>query len=342
MSDNNNVYPRFPSIVCIETVNFCNCRCIFCPLFQGNDQMNRAMRPRATMDMGLFAKIIDDISSWENKPSGIFLNMDGEPLMDKDLPRRLISMKEKGISKLVTLQTNAEFMTEAVSEAIIDSSVGCVTIGFDGASKEIYEKHRVGCHYERVLENIASFIKLRKQAKGSTKIAIQYVRTKLNAHEVGQAYEMFAQILDHSLDFFCDTISRRWGGSHADYKDIILESEAGETFLISCPSVNEQMVILVNGLIAACCWDYNLTVFNGPLGNAGEETLPEIWNGARFNMLRQILRTNDTASRPKKCLSCIKSYPRTKPVLKDAVISCKELAEVASEGGYVYAFRQEF
>lgn len=331
---------ELPASVGIETVNFCNCRCIFCPLFQGTEPMLVSKRPPSTMEMSLFEKIIKEIASWGKKPETIYLNMDGEPFLDALVAERLKILKNVGLSPQVNIQTNAQFMTERISEALIEAGVGFLTIGFDGASKEVYEKHRVGCDYENVLRNIKSFVHTRDKKNGSTRVSIQYVRTKLNAHEVAAAYDFFSGILDPSKDSFFDTISRRWGGDKSDFKSILLDSEIQSGYPGYCPSLDTQMIILVDGSVAACCWDYNLSVFDGPLGNVHEESLREVWEGERFMGLRRVIRKGTLEEKPGKCLSCIKLYPRMKLSIDEALISHKELIQIASEGGYVYSFKR--
>jgi MoaA/NifB/PqqE/SkfB family radical SAM enzyme len=326
---------RYPSSIAIETVNYCNGRCIFCPLFQGEDQMDRTRRPKSTMTSELFGKIVGEISAWPQKPSAIFLNMDGEPLLDRLLAERLKMLREKGLSGYVSLQTNAEHMNETACRLMIESGIACVTIGFDGATKDVYEMHRKGCSYDKVLENIRTLVRVRSEAKGNTKIAIQYVRTKLNVHEVGRAYEMFCRLLDPSRDCFYDTISRRWGGSCEEYRDVIFESEISDAYTVPCPSVEEQLVILVDGTVAACCWDYNLAVWDRPLGDVTRSSLEEIWNGNEFARLREVMG-DDAAAGPERCCGCIKRHPRIRPLLDDALIINKELVQVSPEGAYTY------
>jgi hypothetical protein len=44
----------FPGDVALETVNTCNARCPFCPLFQGAAPMDRKLRPAKLVDQSLF------------------------------------------------------------------------------------------------------------------------------------------------------------------------------------------------------------------------------------------------------------------------------------------------
>lgn len=68
----------FPFSVALETVNYCNAACTFCPLFAGNDRIDRKLQPAAMMDQDLFTKLVEEIATWDVKPT-VFLNMDGAP-----------------------------------------------------------------------------------------------------------------------------------------------------------------------------------------------------------------------------------------------------------------------
>ena len=56
----------------------------------------------------------------------------------------------------MTFTTNATLLNDTISKKIIDSGVDVVFFSVDGASKETFEKIRVGANFERVKENIRS------------------------------------------------------------------------------------------------------------------------------------------------------------------------------------------
>ena len=64
----------------IETTNACNASCITCP-------RPKMKRPVATMDMDLFASIIDQ--GKEMGVTRVHLNNYGEPLLDKNLIKKI-------------------------------------------------------------------------------------------------------------------------------------------------------------------------------------------------------------------------------------------------------------
>lgn len=54
---------REPRAIGIETINACNARCPFCPLFQGDSPMDRGQRPAQGMDQALFEHIVAQIKA---------------------------------------------------------------------------------------------------------------------------------------------------------------------------------------------------------------------------------------------------------------------------------------
>lgn len=179
----------YPSYIGIDTINFCNARCPFCPLFQGDAQMDRSIRPATVMPQALFERLLEQIADWKRQPLGLQLNRNAELLQDPLLFDRLAGIKRSGLGGVTTLLSNAQLLGRPASEAILDAGIKDIMIGFDGASKEIYEGHRIRCDYDRVLNNIRQFAKLRDEGQHKTAILIRYVRTPRNDHEVIAAYK---------------------------------------------------------------------------------------------------------------------------------------------------------
>lgn len=305
--DFTQITVAFPMSVALETVNYCNAACIFCPLFVGGNRIDRKLRPATVMDRDLFMKLVEEIATWDVKPT-VFLNMDGEPLLDIHFKERLEVLQKAGLSQNVNLQTNGEYLTPETSTAILKAGLSSITIGFDGASKEVYESHRVGCHYDIVLGNIVEFVRIRALLRKSTVLAIKFVRTKQNAHEVADAYKLFADILNPWIDIFYDTISENWG--NAELESVVFASAQNNMSPRYCGYPDNNLVILADGSVSAYCFDYNLSIAGGPIGNVCRQTILEVWHGTSFENLRRILKRPGKEGKPGKCLECGMSYPR--------------------------------
>jgi radical SAM protein with 4Fe4S-binding SPASM domain len=329
-----------PKFIGIETINTCNARCPFCPLFQGESMMSRERRPAKIMEQQMFENILREIRELKLNPHALYLNMNGEPLQDPLFVERLKAVAAAGMAHLIDLQTNAHFLNSGTARSILGAGIGRLTVGFDGATKETYERHRVRCDYDRVLGNLRHFVALRNELVAPTRIAIQFVRTRENDHEVAAAYAMFQSFLDPDRDVFQDNFSKDWGDRPGRPDYFVRSKEIRDTQVRGCTFATEQLIIHSDGTVAACCWDYNLTVSDGGLGNVNSGGVAGVLNGARRKTLSERLLTHRTDDKPEKCQSCMFMYDVKMPPLDDARISNPELIE-ASEYGFTYKFPKQ-
>jgi hypothetical protein len=294
----------YPAIVGLETMNACNARCPFCPLFRGNAPMSRQLRPPTIMSDAHFERCVQEIASWPRMPNAIFLNMNGEPLQDPKIANRLATIRHAGLGPLVCIQTNGQFLDDGKSLAILDADIREIAIGFDGATKATYEAHRVRCDYERVLGNIRRFARLRDQRAAGTRITIKFVRTRKNDHEIAAAYRLFAGFLSADLDKFEDTLSVDWGDAGDSDPLFYVGKITKGTAAQGCSIFNDQMIVLADGLLAACCWDYNLSVSAGGFGDVFASGLLDTWRNPRRVDLLHKLFSGALDGLPAKCRDC--------------------------------------
>jgi radical SAM protein with 4Fe4S-binding SPASM domain len=294
---------QFPQVVLLDTTNVCNARCPFCPLFDGEWQIDRSIRPAAIMKQDLYEKILAEISRWAVRPSAVIHSANAEILQDPKLGERLAALKKYGLADLTLLYTNGQFLNEKNAKVILDAGIRQIVVGFDGATKEVFEAHRVRCNYERVLGNIREFVRLRSESANKTRIEIKYVRTTKNEHEVQASYELFNSFLDPVLDQFCDALAVDWSDDPENHTGYYLVNKSTDNRLSECNYFEKGMQIQSDGKVAACCWDYNLNISDGGLGDLNETSVVEVWRGGQRQQLRAKL--SDVSTTPKKCQSCI-------------------------------------
>ena len=102
-------------------------------------------REKVLMSMDLFKKIIDDATT--NSIKEVCLNFYNEPLLDPLLFERIKYAKSKGLR--VMFNSNGCLLTEEKINALLDSGLDSITFSFDAATKETYEKTRVGGDFEK-------------------------------------------------------------------------------------------------------------------------------------------------------------------------------------------------
>lgn len=331
-------YSRWPYSIFIDTVSFCNARCPFCPLFQGDDRIHRDIHPAASMDIGLFKSVYEQIEAFEARPSVIYIGLHGEPLMDGAFAERMRIIGGSPLAAVTDILTNAQFLDEARARLCLDANVARLTIGFDGATKEVYENHRVRCDFERVLGNIRRFTELRRDCGGATGIAVQYVRTRDNEHEVAAAYELFSEFLDPKLDYFQDNFAKDWASPPLHNGDLVrLKIGAGARKAATCVRGENELIILVDGKIGVCSWDYNLDILGESLGDARQQPLMKIWHDARRHSVLASLRRPNISEAPARCQTCVFLHEHTDLPVVEAAISDLSRVE-ANPFALVYRF----
>lgn len=316
-----------PSVVFLDTVSVCNARCPFCPLYVGDDQMRRDIHPAKTMEPALFRRVINELAGLPVRPRVIYFAYLGETLLDRHLEDRLDAVASAGLAAAVDLLTNGAYLDERKARLIAKAGIGRLTVGFDGATEETYSKHRVRCDYHRVLENVRRFAQIRDEMQSPTRIVVQFVRTRENASEVRQAYELFGTFLNPSLDYFQDNISKDWASAPLVKSDLIVlhlpNRGAGHGY---CPKFSSELVVHCDGTIAACCWDYNLDVA-GALGDLNTTSVLEVFRGAGRQAVDASMRSDRLQDKPAKCHSCMFLYELANLPLADAAIDDLSLVE---------------
>lgn len=335
----------YPTDVGIEITNICNARCCYCPLYQEHE--NALKYPRREMDEKVFEKIIDEIAQWPTGTS-IYLNNGGEPLLCKNFAQRIAYCRQKGVSERIILQTNAEFLDEEKARILLDAGIGYIVPAFSGATKDVYESHHKGCHYERVLENIRRFARIRDEGDYGTSIQIKFMRTQRNEHELEEAYRMFGEVLSPELDRFQEEYAHTWNDPYIKKAGIALTVVNSRQLVRPCRMAYTYMAIYANGDVGACSLDYNHTVLGHALGNVTKNSLLSIYNGENFIRLRKAMQRlehaefsqNKLVARicglPQKCLDCYLMYYREGEIdnlLPEDRLYCK-----AGFSSYIYRF----
>jgi radical SAM protein with 4Fe4S-binding SPASM domain len=147
---------------------------------------------------------------------------------------------------------------------------------------------------------------------------------------------LFARILNHSLDCFQDTISTNWGCEELNANENILtNTEVNTENTIYCAMLDTHLVISADGLVQPCCFDYNLQVFDGPIGNVNRESLVDVWNGDSLRKLREIMKKRGIIGKPKKCLQCPLMYPQVSFIDNYGPIMKRDVTMI-SPSGYTY------
>lgn len=320
-------YPRtplFPTSFVIETTSRCNLSCRMCP--------RRDMRrPAQDMPPALFRSLIDQMVPHDVDRHIRFLTLHwfGEPLLHPQildfidyaagrLPGLLRYGDDHNAMRGLTLSTNATLLDEPAARGLLDSQLTWLGVSVDGSSPETYGNLRCGGTFEQVMANVRRLLELNAarppEANSSGAIhralpviAIQVIATPATTAEFAElAADLQALAAGRSnvrieLKPYTD-----WAGQVQ--ADDLPPPDARCGFLyLDCGRLHDTLVIGAGGEIGLCCYDVQAE--GGP-GNANEQSIAEIWNGAKLRELRRQMRWGRLAALP-LCRHCAmgRKYP---------------------------------
>jgi radical SAM protein with 4Fe4S-binding SPASM domain len=297
-----------PSIFWIDTTSICNLKCPFCPTtYRGHEG-------RGHMDLALFKKIVDEISSYALE---CYLMQTGEPLLNKNIYAMVAYMTEKGIYSI--MHTNATILTEDRARALLDAGLGYISFSFDGYDKETYERSRVNGKFEQTLANITGFLRV-KQRLGKDKTYVR-IQTLVNNFEddrfSAEKRQAFMKHFDGlPVDEFdtevISNLAREFpsNGVYEPGKPMTSDEHQRLGYRFKpCTRLWSSMTIQWDGKVVPCCVDFNGEM---SVGDATATSLLEIWNGEPLRALRERHVRRDLEGLP-LCSTC--SFPYGKDAL---------------------------
>lgn len=308
----NPIISRFPFLapypykIEVEHTTFCNKKCILCEHTYWDEKSER-------LTFEEFKKIVD------NFPKLKWINVTGEGsgFLNPDFLKIIEYLRSKDVS--VNFVDEFEFVDEEKARKLIELSVNCIWISMDGATKETYEKIKVGCNFEKVLENIKGLLKLKKELNSPfPHLCFRFVVNKLNYHEMPQMVELvdnlrkfgdlgeslrlefvgllkFREIEDLYLpevpeQILCETIKKAKELKVPVYFSHLQEKELPK--VTKCAAWAEPY-IMMKGYVLPCCAVLmsNKRPFlrKYAFGNVFENSFREIWYSERYRKFRKLV-----------------------------------------------------
>ncbi|MBT6774646.1 radical SAM protein [Candidatus Woesearchaeota archaeon] len=258
-----------PISVAIETTNFCNAKCCFCP----NSTLKRK---KDIMSQELFEKIIKDCV--EIQPKYILPILNGEPFLDPDIVSRIKFINNKLPDSKVMLFTNANLMTPKISDQLLDLNIYMVTFSINAADEEKYSQ-RMKLNYKTTIDNINSFIKNNN---------VSHIK--------------FSMIAQNTSPEEIEEFKKIWGkntfiGKYTNFSGSMYNPNPLNN---PCSRALKEMNILHNGDVSLCCMDMEGKMI---FGNITHNHLLDIWNNEKMKKLRTVHLSNNRNKYP-LCDNC--------------------------------------
>jgi sulfatase maturation enzyme AslB (radical SAM superfamily) len=273
-----------PKRVQIETIFGCNASCIMCPVDAPTS------RKKGSMGFKQFCTLIDQLTPYKTEIEKFDLFGIGEPLLDKDIFKKIEYIKNAGFTASVAISTNADLLTAEKAEALLKTGIDAVIFSIDGFVKETHENIRIGINFDRMLENINYTIHLRNEKKYSTRFIVRFINQPDNAAEWDDYYAYWRERVSKDKgDLIISYDIQSWGGKIGVPEDKILPTIPDN---IPCHQISDRLIILQDGTVPLCCADVHEPELD--LGSVSGELSPiDIYNSPKFQSIREIHNRGD-------------------------------------------------
>jgi len=258
-----------PITLTVETTSICNLACIMCPRGYAN-------RPQGHMKFSLFRKIVDESRLFA---IDIWLCLFGEPLLHPQIFDMIKYAKRAGLNTVMS--TNATLLDHNNRMKLLRSGLDTLVLSLDGATKETYESIRRGAKFEEVVDNIRSFLEIKRRLSVKRpRTMLLIVRMRANEKEIATIIQRFRNLpVDEILVEGLDTLA-----GHPLISGLKSNELRGPRIRRHCGALWHTLTVYWDGRTVPCCRDFDARCVTG---DASREDLLDIWNDRRMQALRQ-------------------------------------------------------
>ncbi len=282
---------KFPKYFQIETVTGCNASCFMCIRAVDKKKIEY-------MNDALFEEIIAELEPYNNWVEMVTLHRNNEPLLDKEISKKVKMLKSIGI-KRVQISSNGALLDTDLAYRLYEAGLDDIRFSVDGYSKDVYEKIRCGLKREQVYKNIENFLDIRDKLKWDIEVRLRMVVMKENESEREEWKKYWTERLT-SRDKVQFIDVQPWKEFGFEQRKQNIEKMAS----IPCLSVFSSMNIGYNGAVYLCCLDEE---DNNILGNLGSNSIEEIWRGEKIENIRRMHLEKKRNNIP-ICKGCVTWY----------------------------------
>ncbi|MEK7072362.1 MAG: radical SAM/SPASM domain-containing protein [Patescibacteria group bacterium] len=271
-----------PFVVQIFPVYACVFKCCYC-IFSIDTAKRGFISDKVMMDLNLYKKCVDEMTTFPNKIKVIRFVGIGEPLLHKDIVEMVRCTAKKNIANTIEILTNAFLLTPQISDALLAAGLTRLVVSVQGTTREKYKKVcGVNLDFDKFIGNLKYFY----QNKNKAHVYIKIVDTAVDdKKDEKRFYELFEDI--------CDTMAiEHTVPIHAgiDYKNVLKDKETQVTQfglpvfdMPVCPQPFFHMQINPDGKVVPCySFEYPAT-----MGDCNSQSVRDIWNGQKFQEFRK-------------------------------------------------------
>jgi MoaA/NifB/PqqE/SkfB family radical SAM enzyme len=304
----------YPDFIEVETSTACNLKCVMCENCYWKEE-------RKNMSLKEFMYILNQFP----RLKWIGLTGIGESYLNPDFEEMMKECKRRGI--FIENFDNFTLLNEEKAKNLVEMKVDKLYVSLDAATKETYEKIRVGAKWETVIKNIVTLDDIKKKYNSyEPELWFHFIVSKDNKHEMIQYLELIRNLrIDcHQVQFTIllhpyKEIKDKFVDVTSEEKEAVIKrgEELGlnvsfnmNTQDCKSPRSNCSLwmmpFIFVDGTVISCCsmneqndrpWQRSVS-----LGNIFENPFREIWYGLEYEGMCKANSEN------KICKSCERCF----------------------------------
>jgi len=317
-----------PVCLYLETTNRCNLLCTTCP------RTFEELEPPADMSWDLFTSIVDQFP----RIARVVLHGVGEPMMVRALPRMIRYLKDRGV--YVLFNTNGTLLTLRAGRELIDAGLDELRISLDAATPRSFALVRGRDLFARILRNVRAFTTCQSELQCTTpRVSLWLTGLKETIAELpafvrlardigvfevylqrlvyfpeGQGLARPASALFEQLNArdeaqlreaaaLAKSLGVAFNASGATEPGTSLRRQGDKQPWSLCRRPWSLMYFTAHGkALPGCIAPFSMRGYGSfTLGDATQQTLREIWNGARYQEFRRALLSEHP---PAACAGC--------------------------------------
>ena len=297
---------KTPLSILIEPICGCNLKCPLC-----TTPHKYMTRKQGMMNYETYQKLLDDV----HKFALVFnFNFAGEPFLNPNLFKMVRDAAEYNIFTVV--DTNSTLINKQKIGEILDSQLNLLIVSIDSANPTIFEQFRAGANFHKTIEQIRKLCEVKKEQKKTFPLIMaEVIVSRENENRLQAMYEWLMNKIgvdgvwfkticfplhsqgfseDHPISDLVEKYLPKNGRKRYNFVNGKLEL-INPTILCSW---EHKCVILWDGRVGACCYDYDGTY---TFGNLNEQHFLDIWNSKKYRYYREKLIRHKKLKLCKKC-----------------------------------------
>lgn len=322
--------PTLPRALYIEPTSRCNEFCQQCPrtLLSREDDRDLSFEQ--------FCKIVDQFPVLDR----VVLHGLGEPLLNKELPRMVRYLKDRGT--YVLFNSNGIALTERKGQELLDAGLDEYRLSMDGATRETYAQVRGVDAFDKIWQNVRNFIRLQKaQQNEKPVVSLWFTAMRENLHELPTLIDLAAEhgvqevymqrlvyfekglassqqalfhrasaeemALIHSCEKTCRERGITFRAAGAATATESITRDFGNRPWAGCERPYSLTYITSSGNVLSCCFapfghrSAREYYEERVLGNVFQENITQIWQGDRYRAFREAFESEHPA---RHCAQC--------------------------------------